>query len=178
MFDPERDEDHDSRRFLRRVITIAAVTVAACAVLYPSVTGFAAGPDHQIGCVAFSDGWKRDHTESATVVAAAYATLPKMLTPQQLHDPAAVERFREQWRVAQASPEVQRAIASDDWAAGPGACVHESRHRLILSGIGLGVLFAALAGVWMFARYRGREIVIRGRRGSPVPSPASGRSST
>ena len=41
-----------------------------------------------------------------------------------------------------------------DWADGPGACVRESRHRLFLSGIGIGVLSVALAGVWMFVRTR------------------------
>ena len=73
MFDPERDEDHDSRRFLLRVVVIAAVTVAACAVLYPSVTGFAAGPDHQIGCLAVKDGWQRDRSMSDAETKAALA---------------------------------------------------------------------------------------------------------
>ena len=114
-----------------------------------------------------------------------------------MNDPAAVERFREQWRAAQASPGVQRAFAAEDWAAGPGACVRESRHRLILSSIGLSVLVGCL-GLSMFLRARKQSdrsasdtegdadsfddefaiAVSSDRRGSRVPAPASGRSST
>jgi len=154
MFDPERDEDHNSRRFLLRLLCVTAVTVAACTVLYPSVAGFGAGPDHQIGCLAITDGWKPDRTMSATELNAALATLPPSLTSEQMNDPAAVARFREQWEAAQATPAVQRAFAAEDFATGPGTCVRESRHRLLLSGIGLGVLFAVLAGAWIVVRTR------------------------
>jgi hypothetical protein len=154
MFDPERDEETGSWRFLRRLLAIGVVTVAACAVLYPSVTGFAAGPDHQIGCLAIKDGWTRDRTMSDGELLAAYAVMPKTLTPDQMRDPAAVARFREQSRAAQASPQVQKANAAIDWAGGPGACVPESRHRLILSGIGTALLLAVLAGAWLFVRTR------------------------
>ena len=154
MFDPERDEDHDSRQFLRRLLVTAAVTVAACAALVPSVTGFGAGSDHQIGCLAIKDGWHHDRTLSDDQELAAFAAMPKALTREQMQDPAALARFREQLQAARERPEVQRAYAAMDWADGPGACVRASRHRLILSGIGLGVLLAGLAGVWIFVRTR------------------------
>jgi hypothetical protein len=161
MFDPERDEDHGSRRFVVRVLVIAAVSVAACAALYPSVTGFAAGPDHQIGCLAVKDGWQRDHTMSDADASAAFSAFPKSLTPEQLDDPVAVARFREQMRAAQVLPEVQRAIAAEDWAAGPGACVRESRHRLVISSIGLGVLLLGCCGFVVLIRIRRRSRVLR-----------------
>jgi hypothetical protein len=154
MFDPERDEDPDSGRFLRRLLVTAGATVVACAVLFPSVTGFAAGSDDSSGCLAIRDGWHRDRTMSDTEMSAAFGPLPKPLTQQQMRDPAAVARFRDQVRAVDASPAAQRAIAAADWAAGPGACVPESRHRLILSGIGLGGLLAVLAGAWVFVRTR------------------------
>jgi hypothetical protein len=154
MFDPERDEDDDARRFVRRLIVVAVVTVAACAALLPSVTGFATGPDNATGCLAIRDGWHRDRTMSDADLIAAYATLPRQPTLEQMKDPVIAAQWRERWRAAQASPAVQRANAAQEWAAGPGACVRESRHRLFLSGIGLGVLSAALAGVWMFVRTR------------------------
>jgi hypothetical protein len=130
MFDPERDEDYDSGRFYLRVLVIAIVTVAVCAVLYPSVTGFAASSDPGSKCVAVRDGWHVDAT-----------------TP----------------------PGAQRALAPQGWDTDPGACVRESRKRLLVSGIGLGVLGLACSGFVMFNR---------ARRGSRLPAPAIGRSST
>jgi hypothetical protein len=168
MFDPERDEEHDSRRFLLRLLAVAVATVAACAVLYPSVTGFATGPDNATGCLAIRDGWHRDRTMSEADLIAAYSALPRQPTLEQMQDPVIAARWRDEWRAAQASPAVRRAEAARAWTAGPGACVRESRHRLMLSGIELGVLLLACAGIVM---------VSRGRRGSRVPAPASGRSS-
>jgi hypothetical protein len=167
MFDPERDEDHDSRRFLWRLLVTAVVTVVACAVLLPSVTGFAAGPDQQVGCLAIKDGWHRDRTMSDDQQLAAFAAMPKALTLEEMQDPAAVARFREQFKAAQERPEVKRAYAAMDWADGPGACVRASRHRLMVSGVGLGVLVLSVVVVASFNR---------ARRGSRLHAPAIGRS--
>ena len=52
------------------------------------------------------------------------------------------------------APEVQQAMAYTAWMDGPGACVHESRHRLILTGIGLVSLAAICAGVGLVLRTR------------------------
>lgn len=160
MFDPERDEEHDSRRFLWRLLIVATLTVAVCAVAYPSVSGFAAGPDHQTGCLAIRDGWKHDRTMSDAELLAAYAAMPKALTQDQFRDPVAVARFREQVRAAESLPAVQQANAAIDWAQGPGACVRASRHRLVISGIGLGVLLLAGAAAWI---YRTRKNLRRSR---------------
>jgi hypothetical protein len=168
MFDPERDEDHESRRFLLRLLAIAVMTAGACVVLSPSVTGFAAGPDASTGCLAMRDAWHRDRTMSDTDLVAAYSTLPRQPTLEQMKDPVIAAQWRDEWRAAQASPAVQRANASQEWAAGPGACVRKSRTRLLLSAVGLGVLGLACAGVAMFSR---------ARRGSRLPAPAIGRSS-
>ena len=154
MFDRERDEDHDSRRFLQRLVAIAVVTVAACAALYPSVTGFATGRDNSTGCLAIKDGWHRDRTMSDSDLLAAYSTLPKPPTLEQMKNPVIAAQWRDEWRAAQASPAVQRANAAQEWTAGPGACVRESRHRLVLSGIGFGALLGAVVAVRMFVRTR------------------------
>jgi hypothetical protein len=154
MFDPERDEDYDSRRFLRRLLFTATATVVACAVLYPSVTSFATGDDHQISCLAIKDGWHRDRTMSDSDLIAAYASLPKPPPGDRLKDPAVARRWQEEFHAARALPAVQRAEAAANWADGPGACVPESRHRLIISGVGLGVLLLVLAGFSIFVRTR------------------------
>jgi hypothetical protein len=154
VFDPERDEDDDTRRYLRRLLAVALVTVAACAALLPAVTGFATGPDNSTGCLAIRDGWHRDRTMSDADLIAAYSALPRQPTLEQMKDPAIAAQWRVELRAARASPAVQAANAAQEWAAGPGACVRESRHRLFLSGIGLGLLFAALAGAGILVRTR------------------------
>jgi hypothetical protein len=53
-----------------------------------------------------------------------------------------------------ALPEVQQFNAYQDWLAGPGACIPKSRHRLIVSGIGLSVVAVVCAGVVIVRRTR------------------------
>jgi hypothetical protein len=155
VFDPERDADDDRRHFLLRLGVIAAITVAGCLALWPSVTGFAGGPDHQIGCLAIADGWHRDKPHpSDAALQAAYAAYPPMPTEAQRNDPAFMERFRAQLSALAALPVVQAANAYANWASNTGACLHESRHRLIRSGIGLVGLTGFVAGVAYFLRTR------------------------
>jgi hypothetical protein len=157
MFDPERDEDREGRRFYRRLLAVVLVSAAGCVALLPSVMGFSAGNDNDINCLAVKDGWHADlAAPSVASSLKADAVYPAPLTQEQLQDPAAVARFRAQWQVAQADPDVQRSYAYEDWVAGPGACVHQSRHRLILSGFGLGALGAVCSGVAIVRRLRGR----------------------
>jgi hypothetical protein len=155
MFDPERDHDPGVRAFYARLLAIAMVTAVACVALWPAVTGFSAGPDHDTGCVAIRDGW---HSEvlapSARELAAAWATMPPMPLPAQQQDPQFMDKWRAEWRAAQASPAVARANRRIDWLGGPGACVAESRHRLIVSGVGLGALLLLAIGFWLYLRVR------------------------
>jgi hypothetical protein len=155
VFDPERDQDDGHPGFYLRLLAIAVISAAGCLALWPSVTGFAAGADHEIGCLAIKDGWQADKSApSSAENLRITAGFPTPLSPAQFKDPAAVERFREQWRAAQANPAVQHANAYQDWVAGPGACVHESRHRLIRSGLGLLGLGGFVGGVTYFRRTR------------------------
>jgi hypothetical protein len=155
VFDPERDRDDGRRAFYQRLLAIAAISAAGCLALWPSVSGFAAGSDHQIGCLAVKDGWQADKAAPSPADRAAInAAFPPAPTLKEQLNPEALARWRVQWQAAQARPDVQRAFAYEDWIAGPGACVHESRHRLIRSGIGLVGLAGFVGGVTYFRRTR------------------------
>jgi hypothetical protein len=155
MFDPERDHDAGVRAFYVRLLVIAMVTAVVCVALWPSVSGFAAGPDHQTGCIAIRDGW---HSEvpapSAQDLATAYAALPPMPNATQRQDPQFMDKWRTEWRAGQASPAVTRANSRIDWLNGPGACVSGSRHRLIVSGVALGALLIIAVALWQYLRAR------------------------
>jgi hypothetical protein len=155
VFDLERDDDHGARRFYLRLLTIAAIALAACVVIYPSVKGFQSGEDDTTTCIAITNGFHADMAPpSAADRAAIEAAAPQVLTPEQARDPALLARFRAQSQAAQALPARQRANAYFEWQDGPGQCVHESRHRLILSGIGLGAIALGCAGAVTFRRAR------------------------
>ena len=165
VFDPERDDDPGARPFYRRLLVVAVVAAAGCVALWPSVTGFAAGPDHDTGCVAITNGWHADKSgPSASDIAAIDAASPPVPTAAQQRDPAAMARWRAQWQAAQSSPALQRANAYEAWVNGPGACVRESRHRLILSGLGLGALAVIVGGASMARQWR----VVRNRAPEPA----------
>jgi hypothetical protein len=150
VFDPERDEEPGARRFYLRLLAVAAVTAVACVALWPSVRGFAAGPDHLTGCLAITDGWHREKAAPDL----STLSFPAPPTDAMRNDPAAMARWQAEWRASQARPEVQQAIAYADWEDKAGACVHESRHRLIISGIGLGAI-AVVLGVIAIVRWVG-----------------------
>jgi hypothetical protein len=155
VFDPERDEDTHRGRFYLRLLAIAVIAGAGCVALWPSVTGFAGGPDHQIGCVAIKDGWTAGPSKpSDAQVRAAFAAYPPLPTEAQRQDPGFMSRFRAQIQVVDSLPVVQQANTYADWVSQAGACVHESRHRLIRSGVGLLGLVGFCCGVAYFRRTR------------------------
>ena len=156
MFDPDRDDDRGPRRFYVRLLVIVGVTAATCAALIPSVTGFAAGPDHDTNCVALRDGWHADHTFTAAD-REVLAALPANPSAAVQADPVAMAQWRAQYQVAVRRPEVQHAISDADSWNGPAGCVSESRHRLIVSGIALGVVFGNVAIVLVVRRVRTRK---------------------
>lgn len=158
MFDPDRDHDPSVRIFYRRVAGIAIVTVVASIALWPSVSGFSAGPDHDTGCVAIKDGWHADvPAPTRQELTAAYSAMPPTPTPAQQHDAEYMNAWRAKWRTAQANPAVIRANARLQWLDGPGACVAESRHRLMLSGIALSILLLCVTAFSHASRVRRKE---------------------
>jgi hypothetical protein len=158
VFDPERDQDPGARHFYARLLAIAAIAALGCVALWPSVTTFAAGPDGQSDCLAIKDGWHFDRSgPSAAQLASADAAIPPMPTEAQRNDPAFMARWRVAWQAGQSSPAVTAANARLDWLAGSGACVPASRHRLIETGIGLGVLVTACTAVALVHRARTRK---------------------
>jgi hypothetical protein len=124
MFDPTRDVD-DSLGFWWRLLLLALLTLAMGCAILPSATRFSVGVDEK-SCTAIVNGLHADHSPTAAdrVINSAFLGLH----PTQQQQEA-----------------ITRSNARFDWLTGPGACVPESRHRLILSGIGLG-LVALLAG--------------------------------
>jgi hypothetical protein len=155
VFDPERDHDPGVRPFFVRLVVVATVTLAASAALWPSVSGFSAGPDHDNSCVAIRDGWQSEvAAPSERALAHAYAAMPPPVTPAQQRDPQFMNRWRAQFHAAQANPTVIRANSRLEWLAGPGACVAESRHRLILSGLGLSALLLGVVASALYLRAR------------------------
>jgi hypothetical protein len=158
VFDPDRDHDPRGRTFYGRVAGVATVTVAVCIALWPSVSGFSAGPDHDTGCVAIRDGWRSEvPAPTGQELAAAYSAMPSMPTPAQQHDAQYMNAWRAKWRTAQANPAIIGANARLEWLSGPGACVAESKHRLILSGIALSVLLLCVTALSHVLRVRRRR---------------------
>jgi len=169
VFDPERDEDDGAHHFYVRLLTVVGLSLAVCIALYPSVIGFPSGEAGTTTCVAITNGWHADIAPpTAQELAAINAAVPPMLTPAQAQDPALLARFRAQWQAAQARPDTQRANAWVDWKNGPGTCIHESRHRLIVSGISLGVIVVVCAGFVIGRRVIGRRTRTNLRRSHAV----------
>jgi hypothetical protein len=123
VYDPSRDDPILNRRYYRRLAIVTVVGILAAAALLPSVLGFAGGVDSNRGCVAILDGWHADRSIGDADIARAIT-----LTDQI---------------------RAERAI---EWRAGPGACVPEARHRLIVSGFLLVVLGAGGVAVAVVAR--------------------------
>jgi hypothetical protein len=136
VFDPERDQDDGHPGFYLRLLAVAVISAAGCLALWPSVTGFAAGLDGEKGCVAVIDGW---HSDRGGMSAADRAVENLGVGP----NPS-----------AQQLSEIERANERLDWIRGPGACIPQSRHRLIRSGLGLLGLGGFVGGVTYFRRTR------------------------
>lgn len=137
MFDPERDTDPGPRRFYLRLLAVVVISVAGCTALAPSVISFSVGVNDERGCLAIKDGWHADRkgptkTEQATVDAGYQGSEPP---------PALV-------------PLLDRVYGYETWRDGPGACIPESRHRLMLSGFGLGALAVICGGIAIVRRTR------------------------
>jgi hypothetical protein len=136
VFDPERDEDHGVRPYYLRLLAVLVISAAGCLALLPSVTAFWTGVNQEKGCLAIVDGWHGDRGGlSAEEKAAETGFVGLQPSERQL-------------------ALLRRAETYLDWRNGPGACVPESRHRLILSGLGLGGLAAVVGGATIVRRTR------------------------
>jgi hypothetical protein len=58
VFDPARDDDRGKRRFYTRLLAVFALGSLMSVALWPSVTGFTAGPDADHPCIALADAWR------------------------------------------------------------------------------------------------------------------------
>ena len=144
-------------RFYLRLLAVGVISAAACTALWPSVSGFAAGRGPP-------DRLRRDQgrlarrpvgPERARTWSAILATYPAPPTEAERSDPAwhgpipcAVASRRKLPRRAAGE------VAYEEWVGGAGQCVRESRHRLILSGLGLGGLGLILGGIALVRRTR------------------------
>ena len=141
MFDPERDDPKGDGAFWRRVGIVAVVTALAAFAMWPSISGFEAGSNATRACVALRDGWHADR-----------------VAPSQADE--------------QAPPESATAFRAEEyytWRDGPGACVPEARHRLMLSGTGLAVLIGGVFVAVVALRRRTRSGRPEGRPEVAVP---------
>jgi len=155
VFDPERDEDPGARRFYLRLLMVLAISAAGCLALWPSVSGFGAGPDHTTSCIAVVNGWSAGRSgPSEAEVNEALRSAPAQPTAAQRLDPDFMANYQAQMRILQASPVLQQADNFINWRDGPGACVNESRHRLIRSGIALVSLAVFCVGIAFTRRTR------------------------
>jgi hypothetical protein len=166
MFDPVRDHDGGHRRFYTRLLVVFALGCLVSVALWPSFAGFGAGSDAEHTCVAIVSAWGHEIPPPSAADERAVAALPKP-TPPDAHDASTAARFREQYAAILATPAVQRANAYVDWRHGAGACIHESRQRLLLTAGGLGAVAIVVVGA---AFVRARHV--KRQRGAAVPIPA------
>jgi hypothetical protein len=143
---------------LVRVLVILGAGVA----LVPAILPFTAAVNADEVCIAARDGWHRDRAappqgDIRAVEQHLADSMPTGLTEAELQE--WVERERE----FDQRQDVEAAYDYISWRAGPGACVPESRHRLILSGSCLVLIAAIVAS---------RTLASRTRRGSHDHQPS------
>jgi hypothetical protein len=152
VFDPDRDEDRGTRPFYARLLVVAVIAIAGCAAVLPAVSAFSAGDDGTATCLAIVDGWHAAKSApSASEVAAVDASMPS-IPARMVNDPGALAQYRSEYQAWSARPDVQHALAYDDWSDGPGRCVDASRHVLIHTGLALGALALLVVGGFAIAR--------------------------
>jgi hypothetical protein len=165
VFDPVRDHDGGQRRFYTRLLVVFALGCLVSLALWPSFAGFGAGSDAEQTCVAIVSAWGHEVPPPSAADQRAIAALPAPAVPDP-NDPSAVARFREQYAAMRATPAIQRANAYLDWRRGAGACIHESRHRLLLTAGGLSAIAIVVVGAAFVRARRGNR-----RRGESLSMP-------
>src|SRR5213079_1908701 len=83
-------------------------------------------------CYAITSGWASEMKPPSKEEFAAATALP-IPAPGELNTPAKRAAYAAAARRLTATTAYKDVAAWDDWATGPGACVPEARHRLILS---------------------------------------------
>jgi hypothetical protein len=125
--------------------TIALIT-GLTLVTIPSLIPFSgdAVPTPKV-CLPIVSGWSADKKPPSSQDFAVFTSLP-IPYPGQLNTQAKRAAYAAEARKLQTMPAYRRVAAWTTWATGPGACVPESRHRLILSAwIALGVSLMVFA---------------------------------
>ena len=133
----------------RLSVTRFVLLVLAGVALTPAVLPFTVETtENDRVCVPLLAGWHADRATpsdaDATELFASFTALP---TPEQMRDPDKRAAWLSEEKARTSTPGYRRAEAYLQWRGGAGACVPESRHRLIQSAIGLGgVGLVATAG--------------------------------
>jgi hypothetical protein len=123
---------------LARFVLLALVGVA----LVPSVLPFTVeSAVNDRVCVPVFAGWHADRaTPSDADAAELFASFTVLPTPEEMRDPVGRAAWLAEEEARTSTPGYRRAEAYVEWRGGAGACVPESRHRLIQSGAGLGAI--------------------------------------
>jgi hypothetical protein len=157
VYDETLDAKNTGWNFWTRVVVIALFVAAAGAALLPSVTGFVSGDNDDRTCVAIVDAWHSGPAKpSAADMLAIDAAAPKLPSSESLNDPAVRARVRKQAVAFTQRSDVQQLGAYMAWQEGSGACVSESRHRLIITGALLGAVLVAAVAMATTVRVRRR----------------------
>jgi hypothetical protein len=156
VFDPTRDHDQESVHWLVRILIAALAAGLVAVAVYPSIAGFTAGSTSPQACVPLLDAWpdgvpSLSPADQRVVDAVAARPAP---TPEELRDPAAKTRLREEWSATRSLPAVQRANALAERRRSEDACLRESRRRLLLTMVLLGVLMIVAVVVTIVYRAR------------------------
>lgn len=119
-----------------RFVLLALVGVA----LVPSVLPFTVETaENDSVCVPVLAGWHSDRAAPSDADAAElFASFTALPTPEEMRDPDKRDAWLSEEKARTSTPGYRRAEAYVEWRGGTGACVLESRHRLIQSAIGLG----------------------------------------
>jgi hypothetical protein len=129
------------RRF--RIWRLTFVGLTGLAVV-PSILPVTPSSDENRVCVPVVDGWHADRQPPPQAdfdeLAAVVQDIP---TPEAMRDPNVRAAYAAAVKAQLASPAYRRVQAYIEWSTGSGACVPESRHRLIQTGLGLGGIAGA-----------------------------------
>lgn len=125
-------------------IALLVLLVLAGAAVVPSVLPFTVETvDNDRVCVPIAEGWKAERAKPSEADMQELVDILAILpSPDAMRDPVQRAAWLEAERVRTSTPGYKRAEAYLNWVGGPGACIPESRHRLILTGAGLGGVLA------------------------------------
>ena len=150
---PAAAPSHAGARWVRGARVGLLVLLGAA--LIPAILPFSVETgDSDRVCVPALHGWHADRQKpSEADLQELVDNMTQLPSPEAMRDPLQ----REKWLAAEESrastPGYKRAESYVEWIGGPGACIPESRHRLIQTGVGLGGIgIVATAGTFVLHR--------------------------